>query len=128
MAEQLSVPENAAALRALHRLLAEEGGSQSALARRLRCAQQTVNRALLLGRVGPVLAEWIASRGLRTTLGALVGPWPNRWWGAELCREDGVDEAAIQEVLDEPGPPDGDRSRLWWVDRMRLRAAQRARR
>jgi hypothetical protein len=125
--QELSPPERAAALAALHILLKRHGGGQNAAARAIGYSQAIVSRAVLQGRIGRGFAEAVAT-ALGTTLRDLVGPCPNRYAAAELCREDGVDEAAIVDVLNEPCPPDGDRSRLWWADRMRLRAAQLARR
>jgi hypothetical protein len=124
--QELSSPERAAALAGLHRLLARHKG-QNAVARAIGYSQAIVSRAVLQGRIGRGFAEAVAT-ALGTTLRDLVGPCPNRYAAAELCREDGVDEAGIAAVLEEPCPAGGDRSRLWWADRMRLRAAQLARR
>jgi transcriptional regulator with XRE-family HTH domain len=56
---------------------------------------------------------------------AKLGPETVRQQAAELAREDGVYEPAIQAVLDEPiAPENANRSRLWWADRMRYRAQE----
>jgi len=52
-------------------------------------------------------------------------PQSARHQAAELAREDGVYEPAIQAVLTEPIPAEhAGRSRLWWADRMRYRAQE----
>jgi transcriptional regulator with XRE-family HTH domain len=73
-----------------------------------------------------VRADWLLTGAppmeAAEALAAGTDPLPNRTLAAQLARDDGVYEAAIQSVVAEPADDRAlRRTVLWWADRMRLR-------
>jgi DNA-binding XRE family transcriptional regulator len=120
-------PEENERVRVALRQLLERHGKQTALAPRLGVNQSTLS-GILTGRQGASYQLAVAAARLLGTDAAdlLAGPrgraLDRRALAAELAREDGVLEAAIDDVLAEP--LDEHLSTLSWALRMKRREAE----
>jgi transcriptional regulator with XRE-family HTH domain len=127
-------PEQNECVRGHLRELVKKYGTQAKLAARLGVQQPTIS-SILSDKYGAsyhVVERMAALLGVdeREILGKMPGKGPvlpkgaeaMRELAADLARQDGVHQEAIDSVLAEPLAPGAEaRSILWWADRMRWR-------